>query len=125
MITVDEALQKILDVTSPLGAERVLLDEARGRVLAEDVVAERTLPPWDNSAMDGYAVRAADVKLGEPLPVSETIGAGHVASPLAPGHAARIMTGAPMPSGADAVVMREDAEDKHGRVTFSLVPSIG
>ncbi|MCE9670424.1 molybdopterin molybdotransferase MoeA [Myxococcus stipitatus] len=108
----DEARARVLALASPLPAEWVALDEGLGRALAEDVIAQRTLPPWDNSAMDGYAVRAAD--LSGPLParmlVLETIYAG--AAPrqtLRPRTCSRIMTGAPLPAGADAVVMRERA----------------
>ncbi|WP_426752592.1 gephyrin-like molybdotransferase Glp [Myxococcus sp. Y35] len=106
----EEARSRILGLCAPLPAEWLALDEALGRVLAEDVTAQRTLPPWDNSAMDGYAVRSAD--LTGPLPVrlevGETIYAGAMpARALAPGVCARIMTGAPLPAGADAVVMRE------------------
>ncbi|GEL68583.1 gephyrin-like molybdotransferase Glp [Myxococcus virescens] len=106
----EEARSQILALCAPLPSEWLPLDDALGRVLAEDVMAQRTLPPWDNSAMDGYAVRSAD--LAGPLPVrlvvGETIYAGAVGSQaLASGVCARIMTGAPLPTGADAVVMRE------------------
>lgn len=106
----EEARSQILALCAPLPSEWLPLDDALGRVLAEDVMAQRTLPPWDNSAMDGYAVRSAD--LAGPLPVrlvvGETIYAGAVGSQaLASGGCARIMTGAPLPAGADAVVMRE------------------
>jgi molybdopterin molybdotransferase len=97
-------------------AEQLPLTDAAGRVLAEDIVASLQLPPWDNASMDGYAVRAAD--LGTPSPdapvalrVSGTIAAGGAApGPLRPGHAMRIMTGAPVPSGADSVVRVEDTD---------------
>ncbi|WP_141590014.1 gephyrin-like molybdotransferase Glp [Myxococcus sp. AB056] len=106
----EEARSQILALCAPLPSEWLPLDDALGRVLAEDVTAQRTLPPWDNSAMDGYAVRSAD--LAGPLPVrlivGETIYAGAVGSQaLTSGVCARIMTGAPLPAGADAVVMRE------------------
>lgn len=106
----EEARSQILALCAPLPTEWLPLDDALGRVLAEDVTAQRTLPPWDNSAMDGYAVRSAD--LVGPLPVrldvGETIYAGAVGhQALASGGCARIMTGAPLPAGADAVVMRE------------------
>jgi molybdopterin molybdotransferase len=116
VLTVDQAQARVLAALVPTGDESVMLGEAAGRVLAADVVATRTLPPWDASAMDGYAVRAADcVAPGAELPVVATIGAGHTA-PRALGHgeAMRIMTGAPLPSGADAVVMREHAEELPG-----------
>ena len=129
MITVEEAIGKVLAETRPLGAEQVMLDEAAGRALAEAIVATRTLPPWDNSAMDGYAVRAADVALGRPLRVTGTHGAGHAPGPLAPGSAARIMTGAPVPPGADAIVMREDSDETGegdaAEVRFRSVPGPG
>ncbi|WP_141618437.1 gephyrin-like molybdotransferase Glp [Myxococcus sp. AB036A] len=106
----EEARSQILALCAPLPSEWLPLDDALGRVLAEDVTAQRTLPPWDNSAMDGYAVRSAD--LAGPLPVrlivGETLYAGAVGSQaLTSGVCARIMTGAPLPAGADAVVMRE------------------
>ncbi|ATB48495.1 gephyrin-like molybdotransferase Glp [Corallococcus macrosporus] len=106
----EDARSQILALCAPLPSEWLPLDDALGRVLAEDVTAQRTLPPWDNSAMDGYAVRSAD--LGGPLPVrldvGETLYAGGTPQrPLVAGVCARIMTGAPLPEGADAVVMRE------------------
>ncbi|MCP3100853.1 molybdopterin molybdotransferase MoeA [Myxococcus sp. K15C18031901] len=108
----DEARAQVLALATPLSSEWVAVDEGLGRTLAEDIVAQRTLPPWDNSAMDGYAVRAADLAGPLPvrLPVLETIYAG--AAPhheVRPGTCSRIMTGAPLPVGADAVVMRERA----------------
>jgi molybdopterin molybdotransferase len=129
VLTVEEALARILDRVAPLGAEQVLLDEAAGRVLAETVVAERQLPPWDNSAMDGFAVRAAEVRPGESLPIASTVAAGHAPAPLPVAAVARIMTGAPVPAGADAIVMREDAEEsvEDGRavVRFRISPAPG
>jgi molybdopterin molybdotransferase len=111
MLTVAEARAQILARLSPLGGERVALLEARGRVLAEDVIAGRALPPWDNSAMDGYAVRSADAAPGRTLAVVSTIAAGQLAGrALEAGEAARIMTGAPMPAGADAVIMQEETD---------------
>ncbi|RKH40645.1 molybdopterin molybdotransferase MoeA [Corallococcus sicarius] len=110
LLPVEEARARILGLCTPLPPEWVPVDDALGRALAEDVLARRTLPPWDNSAMDGYAVRTADL-LG-PLPtrlsVGETVFAGKLPlREVLPGTCARIMTGAPLPSGADAVVMRE------------------
>jgi len=124
----DEALAAILRHTAPLGSEVVELQSALGRVLRHGVAAGvgRSLPPWDNSAMDGYAVRAADVIAGQLLPVAGVIGAGHLwPGPLAPGTALRIMTGAPLPAGADAVIMREEAEERDGQVSFAAVPAVG
>lgn len=111
LLPVEEARAQVLELASPLPAEWVPLEDALGRTLAEDVTARRTLPPWDNSAMDGYAVRSADLSGAAPpvrLAVLETLYAG--TSPrqeVRPGTCARIMTGAPLPPGADAVVMRE------------------
>ena len=109
MLTLEDALARVLAEVEPLPAERVSLEAAYGRVLAEDVISPRSIPPWDNSAMDGFAVRAADLAdLPASLTVLETIPAGGVPSRVvAPGTCARIMTGAPMPEGADAVVMIE------------------
>ena len=113
---VDEALAKILDAAAPLPSERAQLQECLGRALAEDVVAEATLPPWDNSAMDGFAVRGTDVKgAGDGSPVRlEVIGrvrAGERSERvIGARQAMRIMTGAPLPPGADAVVRVEDTD---------------
>ncbi len=117
LLPVEDARARALALTSPLPVEWVRLDEALGRVLGADVLAQRTLPPWDNSAMDGYAVRSAD--LTGPLPihltVGETIHAGETPKlELRPGTCARIMTGAPLPAGADAVVMQERTRPLQG-----------
>ena len=98
--------------------EHVPLADADGRVLAEALIADLDLPPWPNSAMDGYALCLADCT-GEPLPVSQRILAGQAPAPLQPGTCARIFTGAPMPAGADCVEMQENAELlADGRVRF-------
>jgi molybdopterin molybdotransferase len=110
MISADEALAMVLDAVAPLGAERIALSDALGRVLAEEVRAPRDIPGFDNSAMDGYAVRAADIaRAGESNPVrlrvTETVAAGAMPKrPVAAGEAARTMTGAPIAAGADAIV---------------------
>ncbi len=117
MPSFEEARKIILDAVSPLGAELVPLLDAVGRVLAEDVVAPRELPGWDNSAMDGYAVRADGAGPAKSLALSAYIPAGSAGSDsLQPGTAARILTGAPLPPGADAVIPFEDAEEREGRV---------
>jgi len=125
----DDALARLLAAAAPLGrTERVDTFDADGRVLAQDLVSALQVPPQDNSSMDGYAVRSADVTAaGVELPVSQRIAAGHAGAPLAPGSAARIFTGAPMPAGADAVVMQEDAEslDDGARVRLNAVPAPG
>ena len=111
-----EALRRILGGVAPLGAEERALLGALGSVLAEDVAAPVDLPPWDNSAMDGFAVRAADVRgASEASPVVlrvvDDVPAGHFASrPVGPGEAIRIMTGAPVPAGADGVVRVEHTD---------------
>jgi molybdopterin molybdotransferase len=116
MLTVAEASDRILDFVGRLPAERLPLLDALGRVLAEDIVAPLTIPAWDNSAMDGYAVRSADVSGASAerpvrLHVLETIAAGRFPSrAVGPGEAARIMTGAPLPEGVDTVVRVEDSD---------------
>jgi len=116
----EEARKIILESVSPLGAELVPPLDATGRVLAEDLAAPRDFPSWDNSAMDGYAVRAADAKAPASLRLSAYIPAGSASSePLASGTAAKILTGAPLPAGADAVVPIEQAEERDGAVALA------
>ncbi len=116
MISVEEAQNSILEMIRPMGRERVGLLDSPGRVLAEDVQSPRPVPPWNNSAMDGYALRAEDVRgasreTPRKLRVIEEIQAGVVASrALGPGEAIKIMTGAPIPEGANAVVLVEETE---------------
>jgi len=112
MISAHEALEIVLGKARRLEAVRVPLAEALGGVLAEAARADSDLPPFDKSAMDGYAVRAADVlRLPADLAVIEELPAGQAPTrPLAPGACAKIMTGAPVPSGADRVVPVEDTE---------------
>jgi len=128
MLSLDEALQRLLDGTEALGEiERVATVDALGRVLAEDVRSTLDVPPHDNTSMDGYAMRVADVPaVGTVLPIAQRIAAGQVGATLAPGTAARIFTGAPMPSGADAVVMQEQCEAlPDAQVRVNLVPQAG
>lgn len=112
MISVEDARRRIIAATEPLPAERVMLSDAFGRVLAEDVVSRRTQPPHDVSAMDGYAVRAADVaEVPCMLRIVGRVQAGGLPDrPVGPGEAVRLFTGAPLPPGADAVVIQEDAD---------------
>ncbi|MCF6780859.1 gephyrin-like molybdotransferase Glp [Stutzerimonas stutzeri] len=113
-----EALLKLAQSTSIQDVESVALEEAAGRVLGEPLVAALDLPPWPNSAMDGYALRQADLD-GKPLVVCQKIFAGTQPQPLQPGCCARIFTGAPMPEGADTVEMQENVEVlEDGRVRF-------
>ncbi len=118
-VTLAAARELILASVRPLGSERVPIADAVGRVLAEDVVADRRIPPADNSAMDGFAVRAADVRrVPAVLRVVEDLPAGRrSARKLGPGEAARIMTGAAIPEGADAVVPAELCETTGERVS--------
>ena len=117
MISVEEALARILHHVRPLAPERVPILDAQGRVLSEEMVSDIDIPPFDNSAMDGYAVRSADVVQATPsspvsLSVIGSVAAGYVADlRVEPGTAIRIMTGAPLPEGADAVVPYEDTSD--------------
>jgi len=113
LISADDALARLLAAVVPSGRiENVATPEAWGRVLAQDIVSGVHVPPEDNSAMDGYAIRIADLAhgVGTLLPVSQRIAAGQVGRPLAAGTAARIFTGAQLPPGADAVVMQEACE---------------
>lgn len=112
MISVAEAQERLIAMIAPLGAEQVALSDALGRVLAEDLVARRTQPPWPVSAMDGYAVRAADVaKIPARLRVVGAVPAGQAyPGTVASGEAVRIFTGAPVPEGADCIVIQEDTE---------------
>src|SRR5213083_1505398 len=120
MLSVEEALEQILSRVRPLGTELVELTAALGRVLAEPVVSRRELPPWPNSSMDGYAIRAADTRAsGAKLVVVGRIIAGSMpARALRSGEAMRIFTGAPLPDGADAVVPQEDVTGDDARVTI-------
>ena len=130
----DDALAELLAHATPLpGTDTVTTFDADGRVLAQDCVSALQVPPQDNSAMDGYAVRCADVAAaGVVLPVSQRIPAGRAGDPLQPGTAARIFTGAPVPAGADAILMQEDCEalaaaaaDGLGAVCINAVPQAG
>ncbi len=122
LMPVEEACQALLQQASatPISeTERIALDQADGRVLAEPVHARFDLPPWPNSAMDGYALRFAD--LGDaPMAVSQKVFAGTQPAALKPGSCARIFTGAPLPAGADSVEMQENVEVlADGRVRFA------
>ncbi|MDH0301624.1 MULTISPECIES: gephyrin-like molybdotransferase Glp [unclassified Pseudomonas] len=120
LMAVDDALAQLLALAraAPLeGVEQLPLRQADGRVLAEGLRAGIDLPPWANSAMDGYAMRLDDLATG-PLPVSQTVFAGQAPEPLRPGTCARLFTGAPVPAGADCVQLQENCEvDGQGRVS--------
>lgn len=124
--SLDIALAELLaQVTTLGGVDAVSTFDADGRVLAQDMLSSLHVPPQDNSSMDGYAMRCADVAAaGVVLSVSQRIPAGSVGAPLQPGTAARIFTGAPIPAGADAVVMQEECEVVTGEAVASDVTSI-
>ena len=125
----DEALGRLLAAVRPLpsaDAQTVSTFDALGRTLAREVRSALDVPPADNTSMDGYALRVADVPTaGSVLPVSQRIPAGVVGTTLLPGSAARIFTGAQLPDGADAVVMQEECEARGDSVTVNAVPTPG
>lgn len=140
LMVLEDAMEALLATAqAAAGTESVPTFDADGRVLAHDLVSALDVPGHDNSSMDGYAVRVADLQLaaGTALPVSQRIAAGHVGTALQPGTVARIFTGAPVPTGADAVVMQEEAEllgdgaetvgQSQGRpmVRFKGLPKVG
>ncbi|RQP23548.1 molybdopterin molybdotransferase MoeA [Piscinibacter terrae] len=127
MLTLAEALERLAAAVGPLDApETVSTFDAFGRILADEVRSALDVPPADNTAMDGYALRCADVPAeGAVLPVSQRIPAGQVPSALKPGTAARIFTGAQIPEGADAVVMQELCEALDGAVRINTMPANG
>ncbi|HEX2567145.1 MAG TPA: gephyrin-like molybdotransferase Glp [Burkholderiales bacterium] len=126
MLSVDEALAQLLGEARAVGeAEEVPTLEAAGRVLARAQRSTMDVPPLDNSAMDGYAIRLSDLQEKNRLPVSQKIMAGAVGVPLQPGTAARIFTGAPIPPGADAIVMQEHTSVEGGEVVVNRVPKPG
>ncbi len=124
LLNVDEALERLLAGARPVAeTQTVPTLSATGRVLAAAQRSTMNVPPMDNSAMDGYAVRVADIRAaGAKLRVSQRIPAGAVPQPLAPGTAARIFTGAPVPAGADAIVMQEHCTADGDAVVVNTVP---
>ena len=129
MLTAQQALDHLLSHAVTVSeSEKVAMQAALGRVLAENVSSLVDVPPLDNTSMDGYAVRCADtVTPGQVLRVAQRIPAGSIGVQLEPGTAARIFTGAPVPPGTDAVVMQEDCavEDQSDRVTINIAPTSG
>jgi len=127
LLNVDEALEQLLAGARPVAeTETVPTLSATGRVLAAAQRSTMNVPPMDNSAMDGYAVRLADLKGPEPrLKVAQKIQAGSTGKPLAPGTAARIFTGAPIPAGADAIVMQEHCVAEGDVVVVEKIPERG
>jgi molybdopterin molybdotransferase len=124
---ITEVRSQILAKVRPLPSEPIPLGTAVGRILAEEVVAPHDVPSFPNSAMDGFAVRAVDVSTaGAVLEVVEDVAAGQVATvTVGPGQAIKIMTGAPMPGGADTVVRVEDTAEEDGKVRISTAPEMG
>ena len=126
MLSVEEALEQILAKVRPLPTERVELVASLGRVLAETVRSTRVIPPWPNSSMDGYAVRASDTHPGAALTVVGRIVAGALPDrPIGTGETMRIFTGAPLPGGADAVVAQEDVDAAEPRVRLRAAAERG
>ena len=126
LLAVADAQEAILRRVRPLPPKPTPLAESLGRVLAEDVASDLDMPPFDKAMMDGYAVRAADLSTGKSvLTVIEEVTAGRTPDlPVGPGQATRIMTGAPVPEGADTVLQAEAAEEEGGkvRVTDAVPP---
>ena len=131
MINVDEARKIILSYSEIMGVEKVDLLSSLGRVIGEDIIAPFNLPPWDNSAMDGYAVRFDDIQKATPdnpvkLKVIEDLPAGYFPkNSVGPFQAIRIMTGAPLPEGADTVVQKEDTSSSADTVQILISPKKG
>jgi molybdopterin molybdotransferase len=127
MLSLPQALERVLAATRALTeTQRIDSVDALGRVLAADLVSTLDVPPHDNSSMDGYALRTADVAApGTLLPVSQRIAAGQVGAVLEAGSAARIFTGAPVPAGADAVVMQEHCVAVDAGVRVDVAPTPG
>ena len=127
LLSVDEALAQLLDGARPVaGVEQLPTMNAVGRVLAQAQTSAMDVPPMDNSAMDGYAIRLSDLSpLNEKLRIAQRIPAGSVGKPLEPGTAARIFTGAPVPQGADAVVMQEHCSVSGDFVEITKSPRKG
>ncbi|MEM7670909.1 MAG: molybdopterin molybdenumtransferase MoeA, partial [Pseudomonadota bacterium] len=126
MLSVSEALAKILALAPAMPVETVGLDDAAGRVLRTTVTAKRDQPPFAASAMDGYAVRADEAVEGAVLTVADEAAAGHRAlSTLPPGGAIRIFTGAPIPAGADSILIQENATRTGDTITVRDAPAAG
>ncbi|MFW7340392.1 gephyrin-like molybdotransferase Glp [Pollutimonas sp. H1-120] len=126
MLDFDSAQSRLSTAGKPPAiTEACPLHLARGRVLAQTLFATLDLPPADNSAMDGYAIRHADYAPGKPLPVQQRCYAGERPEPLKPGHAIRLFTGSLVPAGADTIVMQEDGVEHDDRFEINLPPTLG
>lgn len=128
MISFEEALLRVLESAVPLGSERVSLDGALNRVLAQDMLCQEPMPPFDNSAMDGYAVATADFKGSGPWKlgvVGHSAAGGPLPGPLELNSACRIFTGAPLPARADSVLMQEEVSRDEDTITVQNIPFTG
>jgi len=126
LLPVEDALGRIFAKVPRPQAETVPLDQARDRVLAAALLARHNQPPFDSSAMDGYAVRAQDVVPNQPLKLIGTAQAGQrFVGLMGPGQCVRIFTGAPMPIGADSVIMQEEATPHGNAISFAQTPAVG
>ena len=127
LISFEEAKERLLtSALRVMETETIDLANAFGRVLAEDLISPMTVPPFSNAAMDGYAVRVADLAMtGDRLKVRQRVAAGGVAKPLETGTAVRIFTGAQLPEGADAVIMQEECTAEGDEVVIGYVPPVG
>lgn len=127
LMPLNEGLKKLVDLIGQNDATEVVsLDQTAGRVLAEHVFATSLVPGFDNSAMDGYAIRVGDISVGQTVPIQGKSFAGDpYRQPLREGHAVRIMTGAAMPDGADCVIMQENTETSGDNVTFKHLAEPG
>lgn len=126
LLSFEDALHQLVHAAVPVSeTETVAINDALGRVLADDIVSTVDVPPLDNSAMDGYAVRIADLAADRVLEVSQRIVAGRIGDALEPGTTARIMTGAPVPVGAEAVVMQERCTVTDAGMSTSYLPQPG
>ena len=127
MISVEEALQRILGSLSPGSTETISIADAAGRVLARDLISRRTHPPRDASAMDGYAVRFEDVKTAPVMltQIGEAPAGGSFNGTVGPGEAVRIFTGGPVPEGADTIVLQEDVDATGNHITLREAGTLG
>src|SRR5690625_648245 len=126
MLDFDSAQDRLIQAAAvPVRSERIPVDQALGRINAQVMYANLDIPPADNSAMDGYAVRHQDVTVDHPLPIQDHIYAGDEPMPLEPGKAIRLFAGSVMPEGADTVVMQEHCTEGKGTVEINRLPAQG
>lgn len=124
MLDFDTAQDRLLQAAvRPTSSERISIHDALGRVSADNIHAQLDIPPADNSAMDGYAIRYSDYKAGTALPIQQRCYAGDVPEPLKRGHAIRLFTGSLLPEGADTVVIQEDCNEANDQVSILSSPT--